>query len=143
MRVPGILQIGTPEQVYSHPKILFVAQLVGEMNLMRGQVIGAKQRGPPIGKLQSTVPTSCKIGREVMLAIRPEHVRLGDQPVGYSRTVKAKIVRKNYLGDAALYEVDVGGLVLKIKVPGGSHLAVKQEAALVLPRVHWHIRPVK
>src|SRR3990170_936821 len=51
-----IVQIGTPQDVYTRPANLFAAQFVGEMNFIRGKVTGPGQVDSPLGKLKCPVP---------------------------------------------------------------------------------------
>jgi len=136
-----ILQMGSPQEVYSCPQNLFVARFVGEMNFIPGKVSGADQVDSPLGKVSCPVPPPSGPGSEVTLAIRPEHLTLTQHPDGLSRTVEAKIVTKNYLGDAALFEVEVGELVLRIKLPGDSDFAVGQQAAIIVTPDRWRVFP--
>jgi iron(III) transport system ATP-binding protein len=136
-----ILQMAGPHEVYARPVNLFVAQFVGEMNFVKGAVTGPGQVESPVGKVAVAVPNGVNIGAEVTLAIRPEHV--GVQPASNynAAIIRGKITSKNYLGDAALIEVDVNGVTLLAKLAGDSDLAVGQQAAVELPAHRWHIFP--
>ncbi|WP_250658186.1 putative 2-aminoethylphosphonate ABC transporter ATP-binding protein [Alkalimarinus coralli] len=85
-----IEQIGTPEEIYSQPNTPFVANFVGEMNFLDGQ-IGANQtlcsgalklEYSELERLDETTP--------VKVAVRPEDIRLrlnGDRHNVISGTV--------------------------------------------------------
>ena len=136
-----IQQVGTPEDVYSKPSDYFVAEFVGEMNFVRGKVTGPGQVDSPLGLISLELPPSCQVGGDVTLAIRPQHLDLTqnrDQP---SQFPEGTILSKTYLGDAILFEVDVSGVVLVVKLPGESNLTIGQPATVVLPADHWHIYP--
>jgi iron(III) transport system ATP-binding protein len=45
MNAGRIEQIGTPEDIYRHPRTLFVADFVGNANVIRGQARGAAEGG--------------------------------------------------------------------------------------------------
>jgi iron(III) transport system ATP-binding protein len=45
MNAGRIEQIGTPEDIYRHPRTLFVADFVGNANVIRGQASGAAAGG--------------------------------------------------------------------------------------------------
>jgi ABC-type sugar transport system ATPase subunit len=81
------------------------------------------------------------IGAAVTLAIRPEHVGVQAASNHNAAIPRCKITSKNYLGDAALIEVDVNGVTLLAKLAGDSDLAVGQQAAVELPAHRWHIFP--
>jgi hypothetical protein len=50
-------------------------------------------------------------------------------------------VNKTYLGDAVLFEVEVSGVKLVVKLPGEAGFTVGQRVTVVLPTDHWHIYP--
>ncbi|MBI2358708.1 MAG: TOBE domain-containing protein [Deltaproteobacteria bacterium] len=133
-----ILQIGSPKEVYSQPKNLFAAQFVGEMNFIRGRLCGDGQVESPFGKLRCALPQGCQSGHEVTLAIRPEHLTLRPCAAG-SGGIEAKVSSKNYLGDAALLEVEACGVNLRGKLAGDADFAVGEKAVLVLPADRWSV----
>ncbi|HEU4345846.1 MAG TPA: ABC transporter ATP-binding protein [Candidatus Binatia bacterium] len=141
MNMGEILQIAPPHEVYAHPVNLFVAQFVGEMNFVKGTVTGPGQVESLLGKVSVSIPEGVIIGAAVTLAIRPEHVSLQPWSNHDSAAVHGKVTSKNYLGDAALLEVEVNGVTLLAKLAGDSDLAVGQEAALDLPSHRWHVFP--
>jgi iron(III) transport system ATP-binding protein len=135
-----ILQMAPPHEVYARPTSLFVAQFVGEMNFVKGHVTGPSQVECPLGKLSLTVPTGISVSSPVTLAIRPEHVKVNSND-GSTSGLSGNIISKNYLGDAALLEVEVNGVTLLAKLAGDSELAVGQPAAVDLPSHRWHVFP--
>jgi iron(III) transport system ATP-binding protein len=133
-----ILQIAAPKDVYARPVSLFVAQFVGEMNSVKGKVRAQGLVDSPLGSIAAASPNGVSTGAPVTLAIRPEHVSL--HPVsGSTATPRGRITSKNYLGDAALLEVEVNGVTLLAKLAGDSDLVVGQEAAVELPPHRWHV----
>ena len=91
-----ILQVGPPSDMYSRPANLFVAQFVGEMNFVRGKIAGDGQADSPLGRLQCPVPPGCEAGKEVTLAIRPEHLTLQAQSDKDSQCVEGTITSKTF-----------------------------------------------
>jgi iron(III) transport system ATP-binding protein len=133
-----ILQIASPNDVYARPVSLFVAQFVGEMNFVKGAVTGPGQVESPIGKFSVSVPAGVNVGAEVTLAIRPEHVNLHADSKA-ADAVRGKVTSKNYLGDAALLEVEVNGVSLLAKLAGDSDLVIGQQATVELPSHRWQV----
>lgn len=76
-----IEQIGTPSQIYDHPATQFVAEFIGETNLIDGKV-SASQAGQMrirLGNGQDiTVNAEAPIvaGQNIRLSLRPERLRL-------------------------------------------------------------------
>ena len=141
MNLGEILQIAAPQDVYARPVNLFVAQFVGEMNFVKGKVTGPGQVESPVGHVQVTLLNGVSAGGSVTLAIRPEHVGVRVLSDAGAASVRGKITSKNYLGDAALLEVNVHGVNLLAKLAGDSDLTVGQEAAVELPAHRWHVFP--
>jgi ABC-type sugar transport system ATPase subunit len=79
-------------------------------------------------------------GAEVTLAIRPEHVGVSPVP-SHSVVTRGKVTSRNYLGDAALLEVEVNGVTLLAKLAGDTQLNVGENAAVELPAQRWHVFP--
>jgi iron(III) transport system ATP-binding protein len=134
-----ILQVGAPHEVYAWPKDLFVAKFVGEMNLIKATVTDQNQVLSPLGKVRCKVPFGFASGKDVTLAIRPEHLALRGPTEQNENGVQGKIVAKNYLGDAALLEVEVNGIALMVKLPGDADYRVGQQALIVLPPERWQV----
>jgi len=141
MNLGEILQIGPPSDVYARPVNLFVAQFVGEMNFVKGKVTGPGQVESALGHVQVTLPNGVSAGGSITLAIRPEHVGVRDLTDAVAAPVRGKITSKNYLGDAALLEVEVNGVNLLAKLAGDSDLTIGQEAVVDLPPHRWHVFP--
>lgn len=98
-----IQQIGVPREIYSHPANPFVADFVGKIEFLDGEVKagcieldGCGQRLPYEGD---------KKGR-VIVGVRPEHVKYA--PVGQG-TLSGTIKSHFYLGDVNDCRVDLGG----------------------------------
>jgi len=136
-----ILQIGPPHEVYARPKSLFVAKFVGEMNLIKATVADQNRVLSPLGTVRCKVPLAFSSGKEVTLAIRPEHLALLRPTEQNENGIKGKIITKNYLGDAALLEVEVNGTALMVKLPGDVDFQVGQQALIVLPPERWQVYP--
>ena len=92
----------------------------------------------PAGALTVRVPEGLQPASPVTLAIRPEHIRLSPADGG-GAPLTGTIVTKNYLGDAALLEVEINGVNLLVKLAGDSDFRVGQKAALDLPPERWRV----
>jgi iron(III) transport system ATP-binding protein len=141
MNAGEILQTARPHDVYNRPVSLFVAQFVGEMNFVSGKVAGSGQVECALGTVRVSLPNGAAVGAPVTLAIRPEHVVLRPASDENSTGVRGKITSKNYLGDAALMEVEVNGVRLLIKLAGDTELSIGERAIVELPSHRWHVYP--
>jgi spermidine/putrescine transport system ATP-binding protein len=93
-----VLQVGTPEEIYSHPKTKFVADFIGETNFLEGTVdkvngnkVTVKLLGQEIVKAISDIDV--EKGDAVSVVVRPEKISLDD--TGY---VKGKVEERIYIG---------------------------------------------
>lgn len=76
MNTGVVEQIGTPQEIYDHPASRFVADFIGAMNFLDG-VVAAPHEARVDGltlRLSEALPST---GAPVVIAIRPEEVRLG------------------------------------------------------------------
>ncbi|HWO42043.1 MAG TPA: ABC transporter ATP-binding protein [Candidatus Eisenbacteria bacterium] len=139
MNAGEILQIARPHDVYSRPESLFVAQFVGEMNFVQGRVAAPGQVECALGRFALALPNGAALGAAVTLAIRPEHVRLRRDNGEHSTGVRGRVTSKNYLGDAALLEIEVNGVAMLVKLAGDTELAIGDQAVVELPADRWRV----
>ena len=112
-----IVQIGTPEEVYGQPATVEVAAFLGNppMNLLPARL---SDGASIIGDASFATPQLAALGqREVMLGVRPSEVTLG------SDGVAATVTLCELLGEDMIVDLDVGGLLLRVKAPGRSRIA--------------------
>lgn len=77
-------QVGSPLELYEHPRNLFVAGFIGspKMNLLAGELVGAepghvdvKLAGSPVVLRASVDGSTARPGDAVTVGVRPEHIR--------------------------------------------------------------------
>ena len=99
-----ILQIGTPDEIYNHPKTSYVATFVGNANILHGIVESAENENVVIdlgcGKISAGFEMdkdSAKLqpGEPVTLAVRRENIRLHDRD---TEGLPATVLEKNFVG---------------------------------------------
>lgn len=139
MHAGEMLQIAPPHDVYERPASLFVAQFVGEMNFVSGKAAAKDRVDSPMGAIVAAVPAGISPGAAVTLAIRPEHVQVSAAPRDGVAGAVGKVTTKNYLGDAALLEVEVNGVTLLAKLAGDTELNVGQQVAVECPAPRWQV----
>jgi spermidine/putrescine transport system ATP-binding protein len=138
MNEGNLLQVGKSQDIYESPTSRFVADFIGDINLldvtMNGSGSGRLASGIEIG-----VPgRSDQAGSQVTLALRPERLALFDLdeevPAGQNR-VRVRVMRRLYYGDVHFYDVDAGiGTEIEVKEenrPGVELYDVGDEAYLV------------
>ena len=108
MNAGRILQVGAPREIYDHPAERFVANFIGESNLLHGELDtvtdGIGTVTLPSGvTLSASVPDGAARPGPVNVAIRPEHVQLTANPG--AGTVSGRIENVVYFGTDTLYHL--------------------------------------
>jgi iron(III) transport system ATP-binding protein len=130
-------QVGTPEEIYRDPRSAYVANFIGETNLMSGEVLETRERfagvqtaaGTLTGRITDPAWTPVP-GENVRLSVRPEawllHQDTGDNPLA------GKIVDRTYLGQRIQYwiETAVGRQQVVEMNPHGIHQPGEQSILL-------------
>ena len=94
MRDGVILQMGAPMEIYERPATRFVADFIGESNVLEGRVTGVKEGvlsvETPAGGVQCW-GQGFGVGDALCVAIRPEYLRISRGPVdGFSLPATVK-----------------------------------------------------
>ncbi len=85
-----IEQLGSPKDLYFHPRTRFVASFFGDNNLIEG-VLSASMPAvqSPLGPLPfGAAPEALAAGSRVLVTIRPEALRLGSPGLGIAAEVE-------------------------------------------------------
>lgn len=91
-------QIGTPNEIYNHPKTSYTATFVGNANILRGKVekISEKEltvrvaEGLVKAALPGTGEAPVRPGEKITMAVRSENVLLTEEPDAPKAVVKEK-----------------------------------------------------
>ena len=104
MRAGKVVQIGTPEQIYSTPADRFVAEFFGEVNIVpirRAESGWVRKDGKPV----AVAPGISVDGDEASVVIRPEYMRFVDEGAGADNTLSGTIFNEYSLGSRLQYQV--------------------------------------
>lgn len=117
-----IKQIGTPQEIYNRPLNRFVADFIGETNLVEvtidaidGDDIQVKTANGLVltgQKQQSSSTLMHMIGDKVFISIRPESINLGNG----DNTLTGKITFVEFTGISVNYIVDFKEFSLKVMI---------------------------
>jgi putrescine transport system ATP-binding protein len=146
-----LAQVGTAAEIYEQPATRWVAEFIGDVNLLEGTVSEAAGEAVTVttnaGLLRTTSTAPVKSGHNVAVAIRPEKFRIStDKPEAQPNCFAGEVLDIGYLGDMSLYRVrlDTGAIVKAASVnmtrllhrPIGwnerVYLTVASDAAIVL-----------
>jgi putative spermidine/putrescine transport system ATP-binding protein len=111
-----LLQVGAPQQVYERPASRFVAEFLGEINMLPLTDVRHDNTGATgfFGEREiRTVGGADGIGSSAVLAIRPEHMSISTSPKPGENAIAAKATASTYLGSATKLELrtDAGSRV--------------------------------
>ncbi|MDK9695677.1 MAG: ABC transporter ATP-binding protein [Siculibacillus sp.] len=108
-----LVQVAGPSEIYEQPSNRYVADFIGDINILEGRVasiegttIGIEASSPKVSLVvEDDEPTS--VGATVWVAVRPEKVRIShDQPTdATSNAVAGTVWDIAYIGDVSVYHV--------------------------------------
>ena len=111
-----LVQVATPAEIYEAPNSKYVADFIGDINLIEARVA---EKAGPLTKLVSVVngfaiecdqETDADVGDTVWYAIRPEKVRIahGETEAGVVNQIGGIVWDIAYLGDVSIIHAKVG-----------------------------------
>jgi iron(III) transport system ATP-binding protein len=140
-----LIQVGTPREIYLKPNHTFVADFVGRINFLEGEVIqrgttpNIKSARTAIGIIECPVLEKMPAGQKVKLGIRGESIKICQEMADncFPATVKSAV----FLGEYFDCEIDISGQSFSLKVPPelevstGSQINVQfpYDALILLP----------
>jgi len=127
MEAGNVVQIGTPLEIYERPSSRFVADFIGTMNFIPGEVLPFSPDSDTVcvstdfaSKLLCRIPEGMAAtpGDKVYASIRPEDVAVFTEPQpGVENVFKGTIAHKAYLGNFLFLFVEVNGTPIRVQVP--------------------------
>jgi iron(III) transport system ATP-binding protein len=138
-----IAQVGSPRDIYSRPASEFVARFLGGTNLIPGRLLAggtAGRRGTV--EIAGGLRLACTLSRdeptnaEVVISVRPEHLRLvpGNVPAAASENAFPGQVRQTtFLGSTTRIEiVTSGGIALHVTASSDAAFAPGTEVTVLV-----------
>ena len=110
-----LLQVGSPEEIYEHPVNRFVADFIGQTNLLEGTVEDTSTVCLANG---ARVAASCDHprGTSVAVSLRPERAHIVERGTAGDRSaVDGEIDRVTYLGNARVYTVRLDWMEVEVR----------------------------
>jgi spermidine/putrescine transport system ATP-binding protein len=99
-------QLGTATEIYEEPASEFVADFIGETNLIRGQYRDDGNTAVvEAGDLAFTVPRTPEASGDVSFAIRPEKIRIDDAAADEDNVFPAEVIDEIYKGNIGKFVV--------------------------------------
>jgi iron(III) transport system ATP-binding protein len=136
----NVVQIGTAQEIYEKPANRFVADFIGTMNFMSGEIVQVLQDTDAVYvRTEFTEKMLCKTpgtmtttqGEKVYASIRPEDVEVfSEVPQLRENLFKGTILHKAYLGNFLYFFVSVNETMIRVQVP--HHLPQEEGEELYL-----------
>jgi spermidine/putrescine transport system ATP-binding protein len=108
-----IEQMGTPEDLYENPRTVFVANFLGQSNLIKGQIVGTDGDNNIIEvhgqKVTVAKNRSHSDGNSVLIGIRPEKIDIDYEKEAADGNVLrgGKVVDVSFIGVSTQYQVEM------------------------------------
>lgn len=108
-----LIQVATPAEIYEQPNSKYVADFIGDINILEGRVARSdagrmRIEGLPVpGAVDVSSDVPCKVGDQVWFAVRPEKVRINHAAPTDSgvNAVEGQVWDIGYIGDTSIYHV--------------------------------------
>ena len=127
MREGQIVQLDTPSALYDRPADVFVGSFIGSppMNFLKAR----SRNGTAVGDAFEVPGPPGMDGKEMLLGIRPENIKIGEGPF------RGRVLVVEPLGSHALLTVMVGNESIKVVAPADTALRADEELRLA-PEPH-------
>jgi putrescine transport system ATP-binding protein len=105
-------QVATPADIYERPNSRWVADFVGDVNLLEG-LVGADAmsvENTPAGTLRAAAKIDAAPGANAWVAVRPEKLRVSREPPSQTdNSCTGTVADIGYLGDLTIYKLRLAG----------------------------------
>jgi putrescine transport system ATP-binding protein len=117
-----IVQVSTPAEIYEYPVSRYVADFIGDVNILPCKVTGAEDGDIRLATDLAQTPVvitqdiAVDKGSDAWVAIRPEKMRIGTEPPDQAgrNWLKGQVWDIGYLGDLSIYHVRLAnGTIVK------------------------------
>lgn len=109
LRSGQIMQLGTPRELYRKPNSKFVAEFLGETNLIQANAVSG-DGGSTVFEVEAGRFEAAGIqtkNKQELVSIRPEAIHLVEP--GEGKSLPAKVLQTTYLGETAQHLVEIKG----------------------------------
>jgi len=138
----NIEQVGTPDEIYERPKTKFVANFIGETNLLEAEVIKIKENETllQLNNEEDKIRVNdhdLKLGEKIFVAIRPERVKIKKNPEEGDVYLKARLKERIYTGASLRTVVNISdGSEITVTEPVSDNFDFSDDAQNVF--VTWN-----
>ena len=119
-----IVQVATPGEIYEQPRTRFIAEFVGDVNILEGRVRGQQSGLWQIDTASAQAPLTIddadevlNDGQAVAIAVRPEKMLIHREPPApdAANVLTGEVWDIGYLGDWTVYRIKLAsGAILRV-----------------------------
>ena len=141
-------QVDPPQDIYRHPRTLFVAQFVGELNNTTVRLERDEQGWwLPLGNDRLLLEPALVaqrpglkeyLGRGVVVGIRPEHLTVAEPGAPFTSCLHGTVDRVEDVGSFAMAWIDVGPWRVKARLAADRLPVPGNRIELAVDRRHIH-----
>lgn len=126
-----LMQVATPDRIYETPASVYVADFIGDVNIIEGRATPLEEGQYEIAWAEGQQPlhaVSSKAfdaGQTAFVAIRPEKITIStDRPDTADNAVQGKVHDIAYLGNLSTYHVELpNGTIIKAQIANTRRIA--------------------
>lgn len=126
-----MIQVDTPDRIYETPNSVYVADFIGDVNIVEGTASASGDGKVSISwaeaqpQISASMAEAVAPGTKVHFAIRPEKVAIAsERPEGRANVIEGTVHDIAYLGNISTYKVEVaGGRMIKAQVANERRLS--------------------
>lgn len=145
-----IAQQGTPKDIYDHPESPFVADFVGDSNIVAATIdeIDEESVTVTIGDRRATIPiekstsgeliSTHSVERDIEVGFRPHHARLTTDGSADDVSFVGTVTGKTYAGNSYRYHVDLDGYTITVNETDGQY-DIGDNVKVACPRDSVHV----
>jgi iron(III) transport system ATP-binding protein len=133
-----IVQESSPHELYQTPANSFVAEFLGNSNLLPGSITANRGAGGcevdvAFGSIRVNAPAAAGIDSKVVVMIRPEHIRLHQDRANMPNGFPAIVEGVSFLGEQSEVYVVAAGVALRCRVATSMRLQSGANVWVELP----------
>lgn len=133
MNAARVAQDGTPRELYNEPRNRFIADFMGDANLLSVTVIGRDDVDAEVavGPLRLTLPHRGIAPGPASLAVRPNAVKILAAASTADGGINGRVIKSSYLGDHMEYRIAISEPAMELFATSAAVTPAVAEGTLV------------
>jgi spermidine/putrescine transport system ATP-binding protein len=132
MQSGRLVQVGTPEEIYTKPSTKFVSEFMGEVNVFdAAQENGVWRIDGVDDPAKLNLPAAMTSAQKAAVVVRPEFMRFVDAPGGADNCLKGVVFNQYSLGSRIQYQVRVAEKTFLLELSRANARKAEGDEALI------------